>query len=204
MVTAARACRPASGAQPDHLISLRHARTLTRDALAAASALPHSTIANLESGKANPSLAVLVKVAGAFGVPVDELPAARHAKKSAYGSAARVSPRGRWSPSRCRDGMMYCDGFRAGRQARRHAASAGNRRILEYFNCLDGRVWIVVAGQCHDLEAGDVLAFPGNIPTTTRTPSAQRAGSRWSYSQRPAYKIRISSPSVGALASDSG
>ncbi len=34
----------------------------------------------------------------------------------------------------------------------------------EYFTCLDNRVEIVIAGQRHDLEAADVLAFPGNTP----------------------------------------
>jgi transcriptional regulator with XRE-family HTH domain len=56
-----------------NLISLRHGRTPTQDALAAASGLPRSTIANLESGEANPSLVVLVKVASALCVPIDEL-----------------------------------------------------------------------------------------------------------------------------------
>jgi len=63
-----------------NLISLRHARTLTQDAVAAAAGLPRSTIANLESGEANPSLAVLVKIASALGVPIDELLAAPRAK----------------------------------------------------------------------------------------------------------------------------
>src|SRR5207302_6718565 len=56
-----------------NLISLRHARTLTQDALAKAAGVPRSTIANLESGEGNPSLAVLVKVANSLGVPIDEL-----------------------------------------------------------------------------------------------------------------------------------
>src|SRR3569832_1771492 len=63
-----------------NLVGLRRARALTQDAVAAASGLPRSTIANLESGEANPSLAVLVKVAGALGVPIDELLAAPRAK----------------------------------------------------------------------------------------------------------------------------
>jgi transcriptional regulator with XRE-family HTH domain len=53
-----------------NLVSLRHSRALTQDALAKAAALPRSTIANLESGDGNPSLAVLVKVASALGVPI--------------------------------------------------------------------------------------------------------------------------------------
>jgi WS/DGAT/MGAT family acyltransferase len=60
-----------------NLVSLRHTRALTQDGLAKAAAVPRSTIANLESGDGNPSLAVLVKVAGALGVPIDELLAAK-------------------------------------------------------------------------------------------------------------------------------
>ena len=56
-----------------NLASLRHTRSLTQGALAKAAGVPRSTIATLESGAGNPSLAVLVKVASALGVPIDEL-----------------------------------------------------------------------------------------------------------------------------------
>src|SRR5215475_2174123 len=75
-----------------NLVSLRHARSLTQDALAKAAAVPRSTIANLESGEGNPSLAVLVKVASALGVPIDELlasPRARVRKWTANDIAAQ-------------------------------------------------------------------------------------------------------------------
>src|SRR5215469_12158400 len=77
-----------------NLISLRHARALTQDALAAVSGLPRSTIANLESGEANPSLVVLVKVANALGVPIDELLAAPRAKVRKW-SAEEIGSRQR-------------------------------------------------------------------------------------------------------------
>src|SRR6185369_11818833 len=73
---------PAPPDQPDartaahlarNLVSLRHTRSLTQDMLARHAAVPRSTIANLESGEGNPSLSVLVKVAAALGVPIDEL-----------------------------------------------------------------------------------------------------------------------------------
>jgi transcriptional regulator with XRE-family HTH domain len=67
---------------------------LTQDALAAASGLPRSTIANLESGEANPSLVVLVKVANALGVPIDELLAAPRAKVRKW-SAEEIGSRQR-------------------------------------------------------------------------------------------------------------
>jgi len=34
----------------------------------------------------------------------------------------------------------------------------------EYFTCLEGRVSIGVAGERFDLDPGDVLGFPGNLP----------------------------------------
>ena len=47
----------------------------------------------------------------------------------------------------------------------------------EYFTCLEGRVEIVVAGQRHDLDPGDVLAFPGNTPHSYHNPDTRRPAS---------------------------
>ena len=63
--------------------SLRHARALTQEALGQAATVPRSTVANLESGAGNPSLVVLVKVAQALGVPIDELLASPRAHGAA-------------------------------------------------------------------------------------------------------------------------
>jgi XRE family transcriptional regulator, regulator of sulfur utilization len=40
----------------------------------------------------------------------------------------------------------------------------------EFFTCLDGRVRLLVAGEVHALETGDVLAFPGNLPHSYQNP----------------------------------
>src|SRR4051812_10578388 len=74
-----------------NLLSLRHARTLTQETLAKSSGLPRSTIANLESGEGNPSLAVLVKVATSLGVPIDELLAPPRAKVRKWAAADLAS-----------------------------------------------------------------------------------------------------------------
>ena len=63
-----------------NLVALRHVRNLTQGALAKAAGVPRSTISNLESSSGNPSLTVLVKVASALGVPLDELLASPRAK----------------------------------------------------------------------------------------------------------------------------
>jgi len=151
-----------------NLGSLRHARQLTQDALARAAAVPRSTIANLESGAGNPSLVVLVKVAHALGVPIDELLAAPRAKVRRWPAADvafRVKGRGvtirDLVPEPVPDEMMEVLDFAPG------AAMAGTPHLpgtREFFTCLDGRVTVTVAGERHALASGDVLAFPGNLP----------------------------------------
>jgi transcriptional regulator with XRE-family HTH domain len=151
-----------------NLVSLRHTRALTQDGLAKAAAVPRSTIATLESGDGNPSLAVLVKVARALGVPIDELlasPRASVRRWPAADVAFRVKGRGvtirDLVPEPVPDEMMEVLDFAPG------AAMAGTPHLpgtREFFTCLDGRVTVTVAGERHALASGDVLAFPGNLP----------------------------------------
>lgn len=151
-----------------NLVSLRHARTLTQDGLAKAASLPRSTIANLESGEGNPSLAVLLKVAGALGVPIDELLASPRAKVRRW-SAAEIATRAKGRgvtiralvPEPVPDEMMDVMDFKPG------AATAGTPHLpgtREFFTCLEGRVKLTVAGERYELMPGEVLAFPGNLP----------------------------------------
>lgn len=160
-----------------NLVSLRHTRALTQDGLAKAAAVPRSTIANLESGDGNPSLAVLVKVAGALGVPIDELLASPRAMVRRW-SAAEVASRQKGRGVRIRalvpepvpDEMMEVMDFAPG------AVMAGTPHLpgtREFFTCLDGRVNLMVAGERYALAAGDVLAFPGNLPHSYQNADAQ-------------------------------
>ena len=61
----------------DHLANnirqLRESRGLTQQQMAKISGVPRPTWANLESGAANPTLAVLIKVASALQVSLEEL-----------------------------------------------------------------------------------------------------------------------------------
>ena len=165
---AADADRAAAAHLARNLAGLRHARGLTQEALARAAAVPRSTIANLESGAGNPSLVVLVKVAHALGVPIDELLASPRAKVrrwQALDVAFRVKGRGvtirDLVPEPVPDEMMEVLDFAPG------AAMAGTPHLpgtREFFTCLDGGVNLMVAGERHPLATGDVLAFPGNLP----------------------------------------
>ena len=161
-----------------NLLSLRHARALTQEALAASSGLPRSTIANLESGEANPSLAVLMKVAHALGAPIDELLSAPHAKVRKWSvKEVGLTTRGRGVserplvPEPVPQELLVVMEFTPG------AAMGGTPHLpgtREYFTCLEGEVRIMVAGEGYDLEAGEVLAFPGNVPHSYQNPGAKR------------------------------
>ena len=151
-----------------NLASLRHTRSLTQQELARAAAVPRSTIANLESGEGNPSLAVLVKVAGALGVPIDELLAGPRALVRHWPAnevPARTKGRGvlvrDLVPEPVPDEMMELMDFEPGAVMGGTPHLPGTR---EFFSCLHGRVVLMVAGDRHEIGAGEVLAFPGNLP----------------------------------------
>jgi transcriptional regulator with XRE-family HTH domain len=159
-----------------NLVALRQARRLTQDTLAASAGVPRSTIANLESGDANPSLAVLVKVAGALQVPIDELLAAPRAKVRRWPAEdVGVQHRGRGIverplvPEPVPDQMCSLMDFEPAGVMGGTPHLPGTR---EFFTCLSGRVNIYIAGERHELAAGDVLAFPGNVPHSYQNPDA--------------------------------
>lgn len=162
-----------------NLASLRHTRSLTQDALAKAATVPRSTIANLESGAGNPSLVVLVKVAAALGVPIDELLASPRAlvrRWPASEVATRQKGRGvsirELVPEPVPDEMMEVMDFEPGAVMGGTPHLPGTR---EFFTCLDGRVNLMVAGTRYELGEGDVLAFPGNQPHSYQNADAHAA-----------------------------
>lgn len=160
-----------------NLVALRHARALTQEGLAKASGVPRSTVANLESGEGNPSLAVLMKVAGALGAPLDELLASPRAKVRQW-SINDISAQNRGNgltirplvPEPVPDGILETMAFAPGAYMRGTPHLPGTR---EYFTCMEGRVAIFVAGERHALDTGDVLAFPGHVPHSYRNEDAQ-------------------------------
>ena len=161
-----------------NLGSLRHTRSLTQDGLAKAAAVPRSTIANLESGTGNPSLAVLVKVAGALGVPIDELLASPRAMVRRWPAdelARRHKGRGvairALVPEPVPDEMIELMDFEPGAVMGGTPHLPGTR---EFFSCLNGRVLLTVAGDRYEIAAGDVLAFPGNLPHSYQNADALR------------------------------
>src|SRR2546429_9503050 len=64
---------PESDHLADNIKALREARGLSQQQIAKAAGIPRATWTHLESGAANPTLAVLIKVASALQVRLDEL-----------------------------------------------------------------------------------------------------------------------------------
>src|SRR5216117_2481549 len=142
-----------------NLLSLRQVRSLTQEALAKSAGIPRSTIANLESGEGNPSLAVLVKVANSLGVPIDELlasPRAKVRKWAATDIAAQSQGRGVTMrplvPEPVPEEMLTVMEFAPRGTMRGTPHLPGTR---EFFTCLGGQVTIFVAGERFDLASGD-------------------------------------------------
>jgi XRE family transcriptional regulator, regulator of sulfur utilization len=151
-----------------NLANLRHTRGLTQDMLAREAGVPRSTIANLESGEGNPSLAVLVKVGHALAVPIDELLASPRAMVRRWrADEVALQTKGRGLtirplvPEPVPDSLMEVMDFAPGAVMGGTPHLPGTR---EFFTCLEGGVVIMVAGDRFVLAAGDVLAFPGNLP----------------------------------------
>jgi transcriptional regulator with XRE-family HTH domain len=159
-----------------NLVALRQVRNLTQGALAKSAGVPRSTIANLESSTGNPSLTVLVKVANALDIPLDELLASPRSKVRKWTrdelgsqSAGRGITIRTLIPERVPEEILNVMDFAPGGSMRGSPHLPGTR---EFFTCLSGNVTIFVAGERFDLAAGDVLAFPGSVPHSYRNADA--------------------------------
>lgn len=148
-----------------NLRALREARGLTQAQMAKAAGLPRATWAHLESGTANPTLAVLHKVALVLGVPFDELvgeppSAVRRYAKSELPARERPGVVVRsLLPHRVPNMVLERMELEPGARMSGTPHMAGTR---EYLACERGCLELTVAGERHRLEAGDVVVFRGD------------------------------------------
>jgi quercetin dioxygenase-like cupin family protein len=115
---------------------------------------------------------VLVKVANALETSIDELtgsPRAKVRRWAAKDLASRSRGRGVTTrdlvPESVPEEVMELMEFAP------DAVMAGTPHLpgtREFFSCLQGHVTIFVAGERYELDAGDVLGFPGNVPHSYR------------------------------------
>jgi transcriptional regulator with XRE-family HTH domain len=157
---------------------LREARGLTQQQMARLAGIPRATWGHLETGSANPTLAVLDRVATALQVPIEELTAAPR-------TAGRLHPRSALRTRRQGDGavrQLLPDPI-PGVILDRMELPPGGRipgvphmpRTREYFTCEAGRVVVAVAGEQWSVGPGDVLVFRGDQRHSYTNPGAAPA-----------------------------
>jgi XRE family transcriptional regulator, regulator of sulfur utilization len=144
---------------------LRQSRGFTQEQMAKLSRLPRATWSNLESGAANPTLAVLHRVAIALQVSMEELIATPRADVKHY-------PKGSL-PSRQRGSVTVSSLLPdevPGMQIERLELPPASRLVgvphtagtREYLTCEAGEIELVASGASFRLTGGDVVVFRGD------------------------------------------
>lgn len=157
---------------------LREARGLTQQQMAKISGVPRPTWANLESGAANPTLSVLVRVATALQVSLEELISPPRATSKFYPAASLpVRQRGKVRVRRLLpEAVASLEIERlelppgAGMAGIPH--TPGTR---EYLTCEQGEVELSESGQVWRLKPGDVVVFRGDQSHGYRNPGREPA-----------------------------
>jgi transcriptional regulator with XRE-family HTH domain len=144
---------------------LREARDLTQQQMAKLSGLPRATWAHLESGAANPTLAVIHRAARALGVTLEELISTPRA-------ACRMYPRGDLpvrTPGQALVRKLLPDPIPGMEIDRIEIAPRGRMTGVphtpgtrEYLTCEAGRISLVAGGERWTLSPGDVIVFRGD------------------------------------------
>jgi transcriptional regulator with XRE-family HTH domain len=152
------------------LRALRQERRMTLQGLAGATGISVSTLSRLEAGQRRPNLELLLRLARAHGVALDEL-------VGAVASADPGDPRVRARPI-VRDGMTFLPltrrpGGAEGLQAYKIVIPAGRERRDDDLRAHDGYEWLyVLSGRLrlvlgpHDLvlSPGEAAEFDTRVP----------------------------------------
>ena len=157
---------------------LREARNLSQDQMSRLADIPRPTWSNLESGEANPTINVLLRVAVALQVSIEEIigsprEACRFYKADTITSVKRGDTTIRKLlpealPSTEFDRMALPPGSRM--QGIPHRS--GTR---EYLTCERGSIELAVAGEKYTLLPGDVVVFRGDQRHSYSNPSREKS-----------------------------
>jgi XRE family transcriptional regulator, regulator of sulfur utilization len=144
---------------------LRQSRNLTQEQLYRLSGVPRPTWSNLESGGANPTVSVLVKVAATLQVSVEELisPPKAVAKFYPAGSIVKQRRGGVTIRKLLPDHLQGLELERMELAPRSMMKGVPHRMgTREYLACESGSVELMVSGEKYELERGDVVVFRGD------------------------------------------
>ena len=161
----------------DNVRRLREAHGLSQQRMSELSGVPRPTWASLESGTANPTIAVLSKAAAALQVSIEELVGAPRTEVRHFRAAdireqkrqgAHIRPlipeaisgleisRLKLDPSGRMVGVPHTPGTR------------------EYLTCENGRIMLIASGERWTLEEGDMLVFRGDQRHSYHNPDTSR------------------------------
>lgn len=157
---------------------LREARGLSQAQISKIAGVPRPTWTNLESGGANPTLSVLVKVANALHVRLEELLGPPRAVAKHFPAATL--------PTRTRNKIVVrklLPESIAGLDIERMELPAGSRMTgtphtagtREYLTCESGELELSVAGTIWRLAPGDVVVFRGDQRHGYHNPGRKKA-----------------------------
>jgi len=162
----------------DNVKALRETRGLSQQQIAKAAGIPRATWTNLESGAANPTLAVLVKVANALQVRLDELLAPPR-QTARFLRAGELPTRNRGAVAIRKVVPEPLPGLDLERMelpaGARMAGVPHTPGTREYLTCERGSIELVVAGERYTLAEGDVVTFRGDQRHGYYNPGKQTA-----------------------------
>lgn len=154
----------------DGIKRLRSQHKLTQTALAKMADIPRATLANMESDNSNPSISVVVKVAQALGVTVDDLISRKKSKHvtEVFRSDMPVSYQddGKYistkaSPISSPNIQINDINMMPACFTRGVPHPEGSH---ELFLCLEGIATVEVEGETYEVSAGNLLYFHGHLP----------------------------------------
>ncbi|MEM9305508.1 MAG: helix-turn-helix domain-containing protein [Pseudomonadota bacterium] len=159
-----------------NVAAMRRARNFSQTRLSDLAGVPRSTISHIESGVGNPALATLTRIAAALSVGLDELVSAPRSAVALL--TAREVPIEQRSDGRVQIYKLLPERVRgldiermelAGRATMKGTPHLAGTK--EYLHVLEGVMQVLLSGQFHDVESGDVLAFPGSQAHSYRNPA---------------------------------
>ncbi len=154
----------------DGIKRLRYQHKLTQTKLSQMADIPRATLANMEGNNSNPSISLVIKVAQALGVSVDDLISK---KQSVHVTEVRRKDmsvlnleNGKFSSTRASpisaENLHVNDiSMMPGCHCKGVPHPEGSR---ELFLCLEGIAAVEVQGEKFTVEAGNLIYFHGHLP----------------------------------------
>ncbi len=173
----------------------RQSRHWTLDQLAEAAGVSRRMVVNVEQGTANPSVGTLLRISDALGVGLPALvepPQPKPVKVTRQGDGATL-----WSSESGGRGVLVAGTkppnvvelwdwtLGPGDQHKSEAHTSGTKELLQVH---EGKVTIGVADQSLTLDAGDAIAFPGDVAHSYANVGTQPAR----------FSLTVFEPEVGA------